>query len=437
MKLKKNYTLLKIFIALALALLAAGCGTDGSVGSGNADTGAITAKLNWNDDTSAITDKLNWSNDTSAHILSAPVGVVTVRIIVSGTGMSDVQKDFASAVGQGTVDNIPAGSSRTVTAKGLDASGNTIAQGAVSNITIVAGQTTDAGTITMQPLITPPSTPTGFAVTPASSSQINLSWNASTGATGYRVYRGVTLISSVAATSYSDTGLSPSTNYCYSVTAYNSAGESTQTSQACAVTLAPPVSPPSTPTGFVVTAASSSQINLSWNASTGATGYKIYKGGSLLKSVTTTSTSDTGLSPSTNYCYSVNAYNSAGDSVQTSQQCVTTLAPIPTISEIAGTYSLSGTMTGAPCGSYSSFLNNSAILMTTNGNNVSIYSSAIMTGGYDSSNGSFSGSGTGTYFTEVITGMFNKSGSTIKLTGTLVFQDNSCTVTYGVTYIKN
>jgi hypothetical protein len=136
MKLKKNYTLLKIFIALALVLLAAGCGTDGSVGSGNADTGAITAKL-------------NWSNDTSANIDSAPSGVVTVRIIVSGTGMSDVQKDFASAVGHGTVDNIPAGSNRTLTAKGLDANSNVIAQGTISNITIVTGQTTDVGTINL------------------------------------------------------------------------------------------------------------------------------------------------------------------------------------------------------------------------------------------------------------------------------------------------
>ena len=247
MKLKKNYTLLKIFIALALVLLAAGCGTDGGVGSGNADTGAITAKLNWSDDTSSITDKLNWIGDTSPHILSAPVGVVTVRIIVSGTGMSDVQKDFAAAVGQGTVDNIPAGSSRTVTAKGLDASGNAIAQGAISNITIVAGQTTDAGTITMQPLITLPSTPTGFAVNAASSSQINLSWNASTGATGYKIYKGGSLLKSVTTTSTSDTGLSPSTNYCYSVAASNSAGDSTQTSQVCATT--PTAPPPPTTTG--------------------------------------------------------------------------------------------------------------------------------------------------------------------------------------------
>lgn len=238
---------MKPFIALALVLLAAGCGgTDGSVGSGLTDTGAITAQLNWSDDTSAITDKLNWGGDAGPHILSAPVGsapvgVVTVRMIVSGTGMSDVQKDFAAAVGQGTVDNIPAGSSRTVTVKGLEASGNAIYQGAISNITIVAGQTTDAGTITMQPLTTPPSTPTGFAVTAASSSQINLSWNASTGATGYKIYKGGSYLKSVTTTSTSDTGLSPATNYCYYLTAYNAAGESTQTSQVCAITLGAPV----------------------------------------------------------------------------------------------------------------------------------------------------------------------------------------------------
>jgi hypothetical protein len=86
------------------------------------------------------------------------------------------------------------------------------------------------------------------------------------------------------------------------------------------------VSLPTTPTGFAVTAASSSQINLSWNASTGATSYKIYKSGTYLKTVTTTSTSDTALSSSTNYCYYVIANNSAGDSVQTSQLCANTQA---------------------------------------------------------------------------------------------------------------
>ena len=181
----------------------------------------------------------------------------------------------------------------------------------------------------------PPSAPTGLNAVGSSSSQIDLSWTASTGVvTGYKIYRNGSYLESVTTTSTSDTELSPSTNYCYCVSAYNSAGESQQSSQACAMTPAPPLSPPSTPTGLTASASSSSQINLSWTASTGTvTGYKIYRNGTYPKSVTATSTSDTGLSPSTNYCYNVTAYNSAGESVQSSQACAMTQALPPPVSD--------------------------------------------------------------------------------------------------------
>ncbi len=87
-------------------------------------------------------------------------------------------------------------------------------------------------------------------------------------------------------------------------------------------------SPPSVPTGLTVSAASSSQIDLSWTASTddvGVAGYEIYRDGEYLKSVTTTSVSDTGLNPSTEYCYAVSAYDSAGkESEQSTEACTTT-----------------------------------------------------------------------------------------------------------------
>lgn len=248
MKRKKDCTVLNLFIALALVLSPAGCGTDGNIGYDNADIGAVTARLNWSDGTSDSSDDLNWSSAPRTTIVAAPpAGVVTVRVIVSGTDIPDIKRDFAAAAGQGTVDNIPAGSGRTLTIVGLDAGGNMMAQGGMSNISIVGGKTTDAGTITMQPLTTPPPAPTGFAAVAASSSQINLSWNTAARATGYRIYKGASLLRSVTTTSTSDTGLSPSTNYCYSVTAYNSAGESTKTGQVCATTLA--TAPPVTVTG--------------------------------------------------------------------------------------------------------------------------------------------------------------------------------------------
>lgn len=86
--------------------------------------------------------------------------------------------------------------------------------------------------------------------------------------------------------------------------------------------------PPTVPTGLTATAVSSSQINLSWNASTdnvGVAGYKVYKNGSYLKSVISTSTSIYNLSANTRYCFKVSAYDSAGnESSQSTEACATT-----------------------------------------------------------------------------------------------------------------
>jgi len=84
-----------------------------------------------------------------------------------------------------------------------------------------------------------PSTPSGLTATAASSSQINLSWTASTdnvGVTGYDVYRGGTLIGSSATTSYSDTGLTASTSYSYTVKAKDAAGNVSAASAAASAT---------------------------------------------------------------------------------------------------------------------------------------------------------------------------------------------------------
>ncbi len=86
--------------------------------------------------------------------------------------------------------------------------------------------------------------------------------------------------------------------------------------------------PPTVPTGLTATAVSTSQINLSWNASSdniGVTGYKVYKDGAYFKSVQTTSTWAAGLLPSTQYCFTVSAFDAAGnESAQSNQACATT-----------------------------------------------------------------------------------------------------------------
>ncbi|MGE5599381.1 MAG: discoidin domain-containing protein, partial [Bacteroidota bacterium] len=85
-----------------------------------------------------------------------------------------------------------------------------------------------------------PTVPTNLTATAVSSSQIDLSWTASTdnvGVTGYRIYRGGEAIATTAGTSYSDTGLSPNTTYSYTVSAYDAANnESGQSAPAGATT---------------------------------------------------------------------------------------------------------------------------------------------------------------------------------------------------------
>ncbi len=196
--------------------------------------------------------------------------------------------------------------------------------------------------------LAPPATPTNLALAVQSGSAINLTWqdNASdeggfevwrstSGATGTYTKRSNRPANS---TSYSDTDLSSGTEYCYKVLAAGASGapDSPFTDPSCATTL----SPPATPTNLVATTQSSTRINLTWqdNASDEG-GYELWRSttgaaGTYTKRSTlaanTESTSDAGLSPSTQYCYKVLAAGagSAPDSPFTNPSCATTNAAL-------------------------------------------------------------------------------------------------------------
>jgi hypothetical protein len=86
---------------------------------------------------------------------------------------------------------------------------------------------------------------------------------------------------------------------------------------------------PTAPINLTAAAVSSSQIDLSWTASTdnvGVTGYEIFRGGSLVGTTPNTSYRDSGLSSSTAYSYYVKAYDAAGNrSVNSNTADATTL----------------------------------------------------------------------------------------------------------------
>ena len=85
---------------------------------------------------------------------------------------------------------------------------------------------------------TPPNAPSKLAATVASSSQINLSWTASaTSGVTYTVFRNGTAVSNgLTGTTYSDTGLTSSTTYSYTIEAVDSVGTSMASNTATATT---------------------------------------------------------------------------------------------------------------------------------------------------------------------------------------------------------
>src|SRR5205814_8546139 len=85
------------------------------------------------------------------------------------------------------------------------------------------------------------------------------------GVSGYRVFRNGAQIATTSATSFPNTGLSPSTTYSYTVAAFDAAGNlSAQSSPASATTpAAPDTTPPTVTTTLPANAAPSSQTNIS------------------------------------------------------------------------------------------------------------------------------------------------------------------------------
>ncbi|MDN3058460.1 glycoside hydrolase family 18 protein [Streptomyces sp. SRF1] len=83
---------------------------------------------------------------------------------------------------------------------------------------------------------------------------------------------------------------------------------------------------PGAPSGLRTGAVTSSSIALSWSPVTGATGYHVYRDGSRVQSVSGTSATVTGLTPSTSYRFEVTATNAAGESPRSSAVTGTTSA---------------------------------------------------------------------------------------------------------------
>lgn len=194
-----------------------------------------------------------------------------------------------------------------------------------------------------QKLPQPPST---LSATAISSVQINLSWNShSDNEMGFKIERSSSLNGtySIIATlnpgviSYSDMGLSGNTAYFYRVYAFNNVGASTASNVANATTLAIP--PPAAPSNLMATAASQTQINLTWlDNSNDEDGFKVERATNAsgpfavvaILAAGVRTHSDSGLNMYARYYYRVFSYKTTVSSAYTAVANVATLPPANT-----------------------------------------------------------------------------------------------------------
>ena len=166
----------------------------------------------------------------------------------------------------------------------------------------------------------------------ASSGKPMLTWNAVSGATSYNVYRATSqngtysLLGTVTATSYTNTGAKAGTTYYYKVKAVNSAGESAYSNV---------VSGRATVTTLTMGHSSTSgKPQLTWKAVSGAASYKVYrattKNGaySVINTTKALTYTNVGAALGTTYYYKVEALNASGKSLGFSAVVEGKVAPV-------------------------------------------------------------------------------------------------------------
>jgi len=185
----------------------------------------------------------------------------------------------------------------------------------------------------------------------------------------YRLYRDGSYFTQTTELSFTDAGLTPDVEYCYSVTVVVDGNESPQSETACATAVKEPLDYP-----IDLTASGGLQsVFINWSEVNEAISYNIYLSGTsrnleFLANTTDSYYNHTGLDHNTEYCYVVACVDSDGDEgIQSSDVCATTdtePAPYPptniNVAMDGGNISLTWTASASnSVNSYSIFKNGS------------------------------------------------------------------------------
>jgi chitodextrinase len=164
-----------------------------------------------------------------------------------------------------------------------------------------------------------PTMPGSFRSTGTTATSVGLAWTASSdnvSVAGYRLSRNGTLIATITSTSYTDSGLSSSTTYSYSIVAFDAANNVSDPASTSATTSTVDLTPPSAPGTLSYQKLTGGKAKLTWGAATDNVqvgGYRVYRNGSLLVSVGAATRTYTDRLPKGTTTYYVVAYDTSGN----------------------------------------------------------------------------------------------------------------------------
>jgi hypothetical protein len=209
------------------------------------------------------------------------------------TGLTQTAQDASTGATTFTWDSVGEADNYTVSIDGVLAA--TVPQSATPTVTVTptpGTYTLGVAPVALATLPTtlaftvPPPPPTGLAGVAASSTVVNLTCAATSGASGYDWYRDGSKLATTTTPSYSDASALPSTTYGYQVDV-TVGGETSALSASVPVTT-PATGVPPPPTNLTLTLGGTQTaptVILVWDTSAGALSYDIYRDGVLLKNV--------------------------------------------------------------------------------------------------------------------------------------------------------
>jgi hypothetical protein len=140
---KMNKKVLTLIFCVSLLVLFSGCGSNNQNSSSNGQTGAIAFTLSWG--AGLPSEKVLQSPAVAKDICTNnQIDTINASAVSAGT---TVTGSWPCSAHSGTIPNVPAGT-YTVTIDGLTGTTD-LWHGQVTGITVVAGQTANAGTIRM------------------------------------------------------------------------------------------------------------------------------------------------------------------------------------------------------------------------------------------------------------------------------------------------